>query len=36
VGDLTELGLADALTTWFGSPTAAYRTGFQEHSVRSS
>ena len=23
VGDLTELGLADALTTWFGSPTAA-------------
>ena len=23
VGDLTQLGLADALTTWFGSPTAA-------------
>jgi hypothetical protein len=23
VGDLTELGFADALTTWFGSPTAA-------------
>jgi 2-polyprenyl-6-methoxyphenol hydroxylase-like FAD-dependent oxidoreductase len=22
VGDLTQLGLADALTTWFGSPTA--------------
>ena len=23
VGDLTQLGLVDALTTWFGSPTAA-------------
>jgi len=23
VGDLTDLGLADALTTWFGPPTAA-------------
>jgi 2-polyprenyl-6-methoxyphenol hydroxylase-like FAD-dependent oxidoreductase len=23
VGDLTQLGLADALTTWFGAPTAA-------------
>ena len=23
VGDLTQLGLADALTTWFGSPTVA-------------
>ena len=23
VGDLTQLGLADALTTWFGSPAAA-------------
>jgi len=23
VGDLAELGLADALTTWFGPPTAA-------------
>jgi hypothetical protein len=23
VGDLTEVGLADALTTWFGAPTAA-------------
>jgi 3-(3-hydroxy-phenyl)propionate hydroxylase len=23
VGDLTEPGLADALTTWFGPPTAA-------------
>jgi 3-(3-hydroxy-phenyl)propionate hydroxylase len=23
VGDLTHLGLADALTTWFGAPTAA-------------
>jgi hypothetical protein len=23
VGDLTRLGLADALTTWFGPPAAA-------------
>jgi hypothetical protein len=23
VGDLTQMGLTDALTTWFGSPTAA-------------
>jgi hypothetical protein len=23
VGDLTQLGLADALTTWFGPPTVA-------------
>jgi hypothetical protein len=23
VGDLTQLGLADALATWFGPPTAA-------------
>jgi hypothetical protein len=23
VGDLTQLGLADALTTWFGPTTAA-------------
>jgi hypothetical protein len=23
VGDLTQLGLADALTTWFGRPTTA-------------
>ena len=23
VGELTQLGLADALTTWFGTPTAA-------------
>jgi hypothetical protein len=36
VGDRTRLGLADALTTWFGPPTAALRTGFQEHSVRRS
>ena len=26
VGDLTQVGLADALTNWFGPPTAAYRT----------
>ena len=36
VGDLTQLGLADALTTWFGPPTAAERTGSQDHSLRSS
>jgi 3-(3-hydroxy-phenyl)propionate hydroxylase len=36
VGDLTQLGLADALTTWFGPPTAAWPTGVQDHSVRSS
>jgi hypothetical protein len=24
VGDLTQLGLVDALTTWFGSPTARF------------
>jgi 3-(3-hydroxy-phenyl)propionate hydroxylase len=36
VGDGTQLGLADALTTWFGPPTGALRTGFQEHAVRSS
>jgi hypothetical protein len=23
VGDLAQVGLADALTTWFGSPTSA-------------
>jgi 3-(3-hydroxy-phenyl)propionate hydroxylase len=36
VGDGTQLGLADALTTWFGQPTAALRIGLQEHLVRSS
>ncbi|HEV2034969.1 MAG TPA: FAD-dependent monooxygenase [Candidatus Dormibacteraeota bacterium] len=36
VGDLTQLGLADALTTWFGPAAAAKRTGFQDQSVRSS
>jgi 3-(3-hydroxy-phenyl)propionate hydroxylase len=25
VGDLAQAGLAEALTTWFGSPTAPYR-----------
>ena len=35
-GDRTQLGLADALTTWVGPPTAALRTGFRGHSVRSS
>jgi 2-polyprenyl-6-methoxyphenol hydroxylase-like FAD-dependent oxidoreductase len=33
VGDQTQAGLADVLTTWFGPPTAAERTGFQRHSV---
>jgi 2-polyprenyl-6-methoxyphenol hydroxylase-like FAD-dependent oxidoreductase len=28
VRELTQLGLADALTTWFGPPTAAKRTSF--------
>ena len=36
VGDLTQVGLADALTTWFGPPAAAERTGFQDRPVRSS
>ena len=27
VGDGSHLGLADALTTWFGTPTAAQRHG---------
>jgi hypothetical protein len=36
VGDQTQLGLADALTAWFGPPTAASRTGFQDHFVRRS
>jgi 2-polyprenyl-6-methoxyphenol hydroxylase-like FAD-dependent oxidoreductase len=36
VGDPTEPGLADALTTWFGPPTAAQRTGVQDHSLGSS
>jgi 3-(3-hydroxy-phenyl)propionate hydroxylase len=35
VGDLTRVGLADALTTWFGPPTGAERTGFQHRPVRS-
>jgi 2-polyprenyl-6-methoxyphenol hydroxylase-like FAD-dependent oxidoreductase len=33
VGDLAGLGLADALTTWFGPPTAASRTGSQDQSA---
>jgi 3-(3-hydroxy-phenyl)propionate hydroxylase len=35
VGDRAQLGLAVALTTWLGSPAAAPRTGFQEHSVKT-
>jgi 2-polyprenyl-6-methoxyphenol hydroxylase-like FAD-dependent oxidoreductase len=34
--DRTHQGLHDALTTWFGRPTGARRTGFQGHTVRSS
>jgi hypothetical protein len=30
VGDLTQPGLPDALTTWFGPPTATKRTAFQD------
>ena len=33
VGDAQQQGLTDALTTWFGPPTAAFRTRFHEHSV---
>jgi 2-polyprenyl-6-methoxyphenol hydroxylase-like FAD-dependent oxidoreductase len=33
VGDLTQLGLADALTIWFGPPTAASRTGFLDSDL---
>jgi hypothetical protein len=35
VGDRTQQGLADAMTTWFGPPTPTLRTGFQERSVTS-
>jgi len=35
VADLTHQDFHDALTTWFGPPAAAWRTGFQDHSVRS-
>jgi 3-(3-hydroxy-phenyl)propionate hydroxylase len=30
VGDLAQLGLADALTTWFGPPAEAWRTSFKD------
>jgi hypothetical protein len=30
--DLTRRGLVDALTTWFGPPAAAKRSGFQDHA----
>lgn len=30
-GDQTQVGLADALTTWFGPPTAEQRSGFDAH-----
>jgi 2-polyprenyl-6-methoxyphenol hydroxylase-like FAD-dependent oxidoreductase len=36
VGDRSRAGLVDALTTWFGPPAAAARTGFQDRPVRSS
>jgi 3-(3-hydroxy-phenyl)propionate hydroxylase len=35
VGERTRLGLADALTTWFGPP-ASLPTGFEENSMRRS
>jgi 2-polyprenyl-6-methoxyphenol hydroxylase-like FAD-dependent oxidoreductase len=36
VGDLNQVGLADALTSWFGPPAAAaQRAGFQDRAVRS-
>jgi hypothetical protein len=36
-GDRHPLGLPDALTTWFGPPTAAQRTGFRfSQSVHSA
>jgi 3-(3-hydroxy-phenyl)propionate hydroxylase len=35
VGEPADPGLPDALTSWFGPPTAARRPGFQDHSVRS-
>jgi len=34
VGDLTQVGLADVLSTWFGPPSA--RAGLQERPVRNS
>jgi 3-(3-hydroxy-phenyl)propionate hydroxylase len=36
VGEPSQLGLADALTTWFGPPAAAKRSGLQDQSVGSS
>ena len=36
VGDRTEVGLADALTKWFGPPTAVTPHRLTDHSVRSS
>jgi hypothetical protein len=30
VGDLTHPGLPDALTTWFGPPTATWRAAFED------
>jgi 3-(3-hydroxy-phenyl)propionate hydroxylase len=36
VGDGTDTGLRDALTTWFGPPAEAQRTGLPDQSVRSS
>jgi hypothetical protein len=35
VGEGSQVGLADALTTWFGQPTAALRTGLQDQPVRT-
>jgi 3-(3-hydroxy-phenyl)propionate hydroxylase len=34
VGDGTYLGLAEAMSTWFGPPAPAWQSGSQEHPVR--
>jgi 2-polyprenyl-6-methoxyphenol hydroxylase-like FAD-dependent oxidoreductase len=36
VGDRTQLGLADALRTWFGPPTAAWGHGHEPSHVRTA
>jgi 3-(3-hydroxy-phenyl)propionate hydroxylase len=33
VGEPADPGLPDALTSWFGPPAAAWRPGFQDHSL---
>jgi hypothetical protein len=36
VGERTHLGLAEALTAWFGPPSTAQATGSEQHAVGSS